>query len=93
MCLNYHNEEKIVLRFKRFYHLREKKFCIFQGLIQGPLDPKLTTLPLDHGVSSEVRKKNLFGHYAMEIYLWRETLEIQKFENCRVYSWVLENFE
>ena len=57
MCLDYHNEEKFVLRFEKFYHLRKKKFCIFQGLIQGPLDPKLTTLPLDHGVSSEVRKK------------------------------------
>ena len=90
MCLNYHNEEKFVLTFKKFYHLRKKKFWIFQGLIQGP---KLATLPLDHGVSSEVRKKNLFGHYAMEIWLWWETLEIQKFENCRVYSWVLENFE
>ena len=59
MCLNHHNEEKFVFRFKKFYHLRKKKFCIFQGLIQGPLDPKLTTLPLDHGVSSEVRKKKL----------------------------------
>ena len=61
MCLNYHNEEKFVLRFKKFYHLRKKKFCIFQGLIQGPLDPKLTTLPLDHGVSNEFRKKNLWS--------------------------------
>ena len=57
MCLNYHNEEKFVLRFKKFCHLRKKKFCIFQGLIQVPLDPKLTTLPLDHVVSSQVRKK------------------------------------
>ena len=60
MCLHYHNEVKIVLRFKFFDHLRKKKFCIFQGLIQGPLDPKLTTLPQDHGVSSELRKKNCF---------------------------------
>ena len=58
MCLNYHNEEKFVLRFKKFYHLRKKKFWIFQGLIQGPLDPKLLTLPLHHEVSSEDRKKN-----------------------------------
>ena len=93
MRLNNHNEEKFVFRFKKFCHLRKKKFWIFQGLIQGPLDPKLPTLPLDHGVSSEVRKKNLFGHYAMEIWLRRETLEIQNFKNCRVYSWVLENFE
>ena len=92
--MDYHTTEvKIALSFKFSIDLRRKKFCIFQGLIQGPLDPKLATLPLDHGVSSEVRKKNLFGHYAMEIWLWRETLEIQKFKNYRVYSWVLENSE
>ena len=69
MCSNYHNEVKIVLRFKFFDHLRKKKFCTFQGLIQGPLDLKLTTLPLDHGASSELGKKNCllfmqckFGH-------------------------------
>ena len=55
MCLHYHNEEKIVLRFKILNHLRKKRFCIFQGLIQRPLDPKLTTLPLDQGASSELR--------------------------------------
>ena len=57
MCLHYHNEVKIVLRFKNFDHLRKKKFWIFQGLIQGPLDPKLLTLPLDHEATSKNRKK------------------------------------
>ena len=84
MCSHYYNEVNIALRFKCFVHLRKKKFCIFQGLIQGPLDPKLTTLPLDHGVSSELRKKNCLTYYAMQFWLWRETLEIQKFKNCRV---------
>ena len=57
MRSNNHNEEKFVFRFKKFCRLRKKKFCVFQGLIQGPLDPKLTTLPLDHVDSSEVRKE------------------------------------
>ena len=88
MCSNYHNEVKIVLRLKFFDHLRKKKFCIFQGLIQVPLDLKLTTLPLDHGVSSEPGKKILFDHYAMQIWPWRESLEFQKFEICIFKSWV-----
>mgnify|MGYP000231976637 CR=1 FL=1 len=54
MCLDYHNEQKIALKLKIFINLRKQKVCIFQGLIQGPLDPKLLTLPLDH----EVRRKN-----------------------------------
>ena len=87
MCSNHHNEVKIVLRFKFFDHLRKKKFCTFQGLIQGPLDLKLTTLPLDHGVSSEPGIK-LFAHYALQILPWRESLEIQKFEICIFKSWV-----
>ena len=44
MCLDYHNEVKIALRFKFSIDLRKKKFYIFQGLVQGPFDPKLTTL-------------------------------------------------
>jgi hypothetical protein len=42
--------------YKKIY-LRKKKVCIFQDLNQGPLDPKLLTLPLHHEVSSEDRKK------------------------------------
>ena len=64
MCLDYHNEVKIALRFKFSIDLRKKKFCIFQGLLHGPLDPKLTALPLDHKVSSELRKK-MSGHYSL----------------------------
>ena len=60
MCSNHHNEVKIVLRFTFFDHLRKKKFCTFQGLIQGPLYLKLTTLPLDHGASSELGKKIVY---------------------------------
>ena len=58
MCLDYHNEVKIALKFKIFIHLTKKKFWIFQDLNQGPLDLKLLTLPLDHEASSEDRKKN-----------------------------------
>ena len=55
MYLDYPNEVKIALKFKFFIHLT--KFWIFQGLIQGPLDPKLLTLPLAYEVTSEDRKK------------------------------------
>ena len=58
MCLDYHNEVKISFEILIFYSFDKKKFWIFQGLIQGPLDPKLLTLPLDHEVSSEDRKNN-----------------------------------
>ena len=51
--------------YKKIY-LRKKKVCIFQDLNQGPLDPKLLTLPLDHEVSSEDRKKNFQGHCAVQ---------------------------
>ena len=46
MCLDYHNEVKISFEILIFYSFDKKKFWIFQGLIQGPLDPKLLTLPL-----------------------------------------------
>ena len=58
MCLDYHNEVKISFEIFIFIHLTKKKFLIFQGLIQGPLDPKLLTLPLHHEVSNEDRKKS-----------------------------------
>ena len=57
MCLDYHNEVKIALKFETFIHLTKKKFWIFQDLNPGPLDLKLLTLPLDHEASSEDRKK------------------------------------
>ena len=57
MCLDYHNEVKIALKFETFIHLTKKKFWIFQDLNQDPLDLKLLTLPLDHEASSEDRKK------------------------------------
>ena len=58
MCLYYHNEVKIALKFNFFYPFDRKKFWIFQDLNQGPLDLKLLTFPLDHEASSEDRKKN-----------------------------------
>ena len=57
MCLDYHNEVKISFEILIFYSFDKKKFWIFQGLIQGPLDPKLLTLPLDHEATSKDRKK------------------------------------
>ena len=56
--LDYHNEVKISFEILIFYSFDKKKFWIFQGLIQGPLDPKLLTLPLDHEVTSEDRKNH-----------------------------------
>ena len=58
MCLDYHDEVKIAMKIKFFVHLTKCFFWIFQDLNQGPLDLKLLTLPLDHEIISEDRKKN-----------------------------------
>ena len=58
MCLHFHNEVKISFEILFFYSFDKNKFWIFQGLIQGPWDPKLLTLPLDHEASTKDRKKS-----------------------------------
>ena len=50
---------------KNIINIREKKVWLNWDLNPGPLDSKLLTLPLDHEVSSEVRKKNFLGHSAV----------------------------
>ena len=57
MCLGYHIEVKIALKFET-YSFDKKKFWIFQDLNPGLLNLKLLALPLDHEASSEDRKKN-----------------------------------
>ena len=85
MCLDYHNEVKIALKFEIFIHLTKKKIWIFQDSNPGPLDFKLLTLPLDQEASSEDRKKT-----SKVIVQFNQVMagdsKIQKFKNCRLLS-------
>ena len=68
-----------------FYSFDQKKFWIFQDLNPGPLDLKLLTLPLDHEVSSEDRKKTS-KVIVQSNQIMAGDSKIQKFKNCKLLS-------
>ena len=77
MCLDYHNVVKISFEILFFNHLT-KKVLIFQGLFQGPLDPKWLILPLDHEVGTVKTEKKTCKVIVQSIQVMAGDSKIQK---------------